>query len=340
MFMIKDKTMRLVFIPLLGIVISYVSGIIHYRSYALTGNLLSLVYFTSVSYTIWKGCQWLHLKLRNLYAVDVNPFTKIGSLCLISSLYGSAIACSLTLVWMKISYEQFNWLPILKFIVFSVMAVILFTLVYEVLYLSEERERDYLIVDQLDQELTKAEVAALKNELDPHFIFNSLNTLSYLITNDNSKADLFNYKLAEVYKYFLINKNKDQIFLKKELEFIENYIYLVQIRHENKLHIKIDLNEKEIADSLVIPYALQLLIENAIKHNEFSIRRPLHISITIEGDYLKVENSLNTRNTQKNTTRVGLKNLNAQYLLIFKKNIIIERSEKNFTVQLPIIRPL
>jgi sensor histidine kinase YesM len=119
--------------------------------------------------------------MRQFYTIGQNPFSKIASVCIISGLYGAAVAGMFCLTWLRISKEEFSWSTVVEFIIFSVLAVIVFTLVYEVLYLSKERERDTQMVVQLDKELTRAEMMALRNELDPHFIFNSLTALSYLI---------------------------------------------------------------------------------------------------------------------------------------------------------------
>ena len=120
------------------------------------------------------------------------------------------------------------------------MAVLLFTLIYEILFLSKERELDTKIVEELDKERVQAELDVLHNELDPHFLFNSLNTLNHLILTDAQTAHLFNSKLAEVYKYVLLNKNKELVSLFKELDFIEGYIFLLQVRYENKLSFEFD----------------------------------------------------------------------------------------------------
>src|SRR5215216_6287400 len=140
--MIRDKLLKLVFIPLLGVLISFVSGIITYSKYTFPELIASLLYFVLVSFCIWKGCQWIHLKMRSFYSVDQSPFSKIASVSAISGLYGAAIAGMLCFIWLRISKEEFRWTTTIEFIAFSVLAVIVFTLVYEVLYLSKERERD------------------------------------------------------------------------------------------------------------------------------------------------------------------------------------------------------
>ena len=335
--MIKDKLLRLVLTPALGVIISYVSGIITYSRYSTLEIIGALAYFIFVSFAIWKGCSWIHLKVRQFYPVDQNPFLKIASVCMISGLYGIAISGMLGLTWMRFSRETFSWTPLIELTLFSFLAVIVLTLVYEIVYLSKERERDTEMVEQLDLELNRAELMALRNELDPHFIFNSLTALSHLISNDATKADQFNRKLAEVYKYFLINKEKELISVEKEIEFIKDYFYLLTIRHDNKLQLHLHLGESSCRQFLIIPCALQILVENAIKHNAFSHEQPLHIYVLMDTEYLIVKNTAQKK-IAPGTTRIGLKNLGTQYRILAKKNIIVEEKENNFIVKLPLVR--
>ena len=221
---------------------------------------------------------------------------------------------------------------------FTVLAVIVFTLVYEILYLSKERQLDNTIVHQLDDELTRAEMTALRNELDPHFIFNSLNTLSHLIKHDSIKADLFNNKLAQVYKYFLLNNDKEVIPAESEIEFINNYFFLLKIRHEDRMQLHIDIENESLKDIMIIPCALQILFENAIKHNDFSADHPLEIYITTDGKYLSIENTIVQKPVKPESTKIGLRNLGAQYLLMSNKNIIVKECENRFIVKLPLIK--
>ncbi len=330
--------MRLLFIPLLGIGIAYLSGIITHSKYTTPGIAGAYLYFVFTSYCIWAGCQWIHVKLRNLYTINQKPFSKLLSISIISGLYGSAIAGIMCMLWMRFSGEEFRWASINKFILSSVLAVIVFTLVYEILYLSKEREIDNKIVDQLDHELTQAEMIALRNELDPHFIFNSLNTLSQLIAHEPVKASMFNRKLAEVYKYFLINKTKELVKLENEIEFIKSYFFLLQIRHDNKLQLFIDLDETNLPDISIVPCAMQILVENSIKHNQFTNEYPLYINIFIENNYIVVRNSIMARGSPAESTRIGLRNLNAQYLILAKQHILSEKTENSFIVKLPVIK--
>ena len=260
------------------------------------------------------------------------------SVSLIGALYGAAIAGLFSIAWYKISSENFSWIPIFRCIAFSSLAVLLFTLVYEILFLSSQRTLYTKIVDQLDWERSKAEMSILKNELDPHFMFNSLNTLSYLIMNDPETAHEFNGKLAGVYKYFLINKERELITLQSELEFIENYFFVLQVRHDNKLHLITELNDHDGETLMILPCALQVLVENAIKHNAFTDADPLNIKVVLNEKYIHIKNNKRPKPHLVYSTGVGLRNLSSRYKLVCNKDILIENTDNEFTVKLPIIK--
>jgi LytS/YehU family sensor histidine kinase len=195
--------------------------------------------------------------------------------------------------------------------------VIIFTLVYEILFLVKEKEQDIKTVDLLDRERSQARLHALQNEMDPHFLFNALNTLNQLIQNNPKQAHLYNNKLAQVYKYFLLNKNKELIPLDSELGFIDDYFFLLRLRSDKKL---------------------QLELHNAIKHNAFSDEDPLRITMTVTGQFIKVAKKMKPKPYIIDSTQIGLNNLSSRYKLLFNKDIIINPGKENFTVNLPVIR--
>ncbi len=334
--MIKDGILKLIFVPAFALGIPYFSGIITYSRYNFIQLAGAVLYFTFVSFSLWKGCEWCHVRVRRWHGLKDNPIIKILSIYSISFLHILISGTCFSLIWMIISKETFGWLSILQFCLFSILAVTVFTLIYEIMYLSKERQIDNEIVDQLDNELTHAEITALRNELDPHFIFNSLNTLSQLINKD-SKADIFNNKLADVYKYFLINKEKELVSAEQEIEFIKNYFFLLQIRHDNKLQLHFNFHSQDIKDIYVIPCALQTLVENAIKHNAFSGAYPLKIFITADAEYLSVQNEIIKKEVAY-STKIGLRNLKKQYLVITNKKIHVQENETTFIVKLPVIK--
>ena len=336
--MIRDRYLRMLFIPLLGIMIPAISGIITYSLYSTVEVIASNIFFIATSFCIWRGSNWIHSKLRNFFRLGGNPFPKIVSLCGICLLYGVSVGTLSCMLWYYVSKDRFDWNDLFKFNILCGLAIILFTLVYEILFLNKERELDSKIVKQLDRERSQAELEVLRNELDPHFIFNSLNTLNHLILNNPQQAYSFNNKLAQVYKYFLVNKHNEVISLSEELDFIDSYFFLLQIRHDDKLKLETELNGQNERVIMIPPLALQILVENAIKHNEFNQENPLGIKIVMNNHYLKVSNNIKPKPYMINSTGIGLKNLSARYRLLCNKDILVETTDKEFIVKLPLIK--
>lgn len=175
----------------------------------------------------------------------------------------------------------------------------------------------------------------LKHQLNPHFLFNSLNSLDYLIHTDAGKASEYIQKLASLYRHFLNIGEEESITLKEELVFIELYVDLLSLRFDCSLKVTFKISE-EYLNRLVIPCSLQILIENATKHNIVSKESPLEIMITTEEGYLVVKNNLQPKIYQNPSTGFGLKNTRGQYLSVFQKDIVINNNGQTFEVRLPI----
>jgi LytS/YehU family sensor histidine kinase len=175
----------------------------------------------------------------------------------------------------------------------------------------------------------------LKSQVNPHFLFNSLNTLSSLVNTQTEIANYFITKLASIYRYILDNSSKVKVPLKDELEFIKDYFYLHQIRNEGKIILSIDIKNEFSFE--ILPVSLQLLIENAIKHNMATQDKPLIISLYIEEQHVVVKNTIQRMATQVVSTNIGLKNLNERVRLVTGKEIVIIENEGNFLVKVPLI---
>ena len=176
----------------------------------------------------------------------------------------------------------------------------------------------------------------LRSQVNPHFLFNSLNTLSQLVVAETETAGRFISKLSSIYRYILENGTKDRVKLKEELAFIEDYFYLHKIRSEGK--IRLNMNMSDVDDSMeILPVSLQLLIENAIKHNMATIEKPLIINIYREGGYVVVSNNLQKMATQIASTKIGLKNLGERVRLITGKEIIVEETPNDYIVKVPLL---
>jgi sensor histidine kinase YesM len=191
---------------------------------------------------------------------------------------------------------------------------------------------------KLEKENLQSQFDVLKQQVNPHFLFNSLNVLTSLIRIDQNLAETFTERLAKVYRYVLENKDKDLITLSTEMDFLHAYLFLIRMRFEEKVVVTIDLpgNHEEL---YVLPLALQLLIENAIKHNMFSRVSPLFITLTRENDdYLRVENNLQSRDTQLPSTGIGLSNIARRYELLTDKPARFEITLTHFIARIPLLQ--
>jgi sensor histidine kinase YesM len=337
--MVKDRYLKIIAIPLLGIALPFFCRMIPFRGISMAEKIIGIVFFIILFYCCWMGARWIHGRLRIQFNPQAVPLARLSILCITTGLFGFALGFGGSLAWYFISRENFSGTSVLIFSFGIAACMVMITMVYEILFLSKERELDSRIVKQLDRERSDAEMSALSNELDPHFIFNSLNTLNHLIISSPHQAYLFNNKFAQVYKYYLVNKSNALISLRDEMEFIENYFFLLQIRHENKLQLKTAIESPD--HILMIPtFALQILLENAIKHNEFSSEQPLEINIFLNGQYLKVSNNVKPKPYMVSSTGIGLKNLSARYKLLCNKDIVVELQNNDFVVKLPLIKTL
>jgi sensor histidine kinase YesM len=176
----------------------------------------------------------------------------------------------------------------------------------------------------------------LKSQVNPHFLFNSLNTVSSLILSNPEKAEEFISNLSSVYRYILENGQKDKVPLQSELDLINRYFDLHRVRDEEKITLSIDYSG---ADSFqILPVSLQILLENAIKHNIATRENPLHISIYFEGQYIVVKNNLQKKATQMKSTGIGLRNLAERVRLISGKDLVTEETIDCFIVKLPLLK--
>lgn len=181
-----------------------------------------------------------------------------------------------------------------------------------------------------------AQFESLKNQIDPHFLFNSLNVLSSLIEENPDNAQKFTTSLSKIYRYVLEQKDKELVSVEEELAFAKTYMNLLKMRFENS--ITFDLPSDYInPEAKVVPLSLQLLLENTIKHNVVSEQRPLHIKIYIENNYLIVANNLQKKEILQERKGVGLQNIVNRYGLISERKVLVEETQTEFKVKIPIL---
>ncbi|REC42220.1 2TM domain-containing protein [Chryseobacterium pennipullorum] len=196
--------------------------------------------------------------------------------------------------------------------------------------------RKEVVEQKLIAKSANAQFESLKNQLDPHFLFNSLNVLSSLIDENPQQAQKFTASMSKIYRYVLEQKDKEAVTVEDELEFAKTYCDLLKTRFEDSVDFIFDV-KKEDFRKYVVPLSLQLLLENCIKHNFATSSRPLTVRIFSDGDALCIENNLQVREQIKESSGIGLSNIVQRYSLLTKRNVFIEKSEDYFKVKLPVL---
>lgn len=218
----------------------------------------------------------------------------------------------------------------------SLLISVVVALIFYAFWYYKHRQENKVKEQKIIAGTAAAKFDALKNQLDPHFLFNSLNVLTSLIDEDPHQAQKFTTSLSKVYRYVLEQKNKDLVSVDEELQFARTYVKLLKMRFEDS--IILDIPEKSInPEAKIVPLSLQLLLENAVKHNIVTSSKPLQIRIYEEGGLLKVTNNLQEKQVVRKSSGVGLQNIKQRYSLLSNKNMEIFKDATNFTVQLPML---
>ena len=186
-------------------------------------------------------------------------------------------------------------------------------------------------------ETANAQLQNLKNQLNPHFLFNNLSVLTSLVYKNQDKAVAFINELAKVYRYVLDTKSTELVSLEEELSFLNHYIYLQKIRFEDNILFEIKIEEKQ-KPAYLLPMCLQILVENTIQHNETSKANPLKVFIYTENNSLIIENPIKLRSNMVDSTKMGLKNIEMRYSYFSDQKVIVSNNGKNFKVILPLIQ--
>jgi LytS/YehU family sensor histidine kinase len=205
----------------------------------------------------------------------------------------------------------------------------------QLIYITQKQQKTSLENESLRAEYMRSRYEALKNQVDPHFLFNSLNTLNSLIKVDANKAQEYVQQLSYVFRYTL--QNAEVISLNEELKFTKAYCHLMKIRYGNSLDFEYNIDEK-LYDYLIVPLSLQTLVENAIKHNVVSNKQPLKVKIEGAGESIKVSNPVQLKKEVESSERIGLANLAERYKLMWKKEIITVRTDNAFEVTVPLMK--
>jgi hypothetical protein len=333
---LKDRGIRLVMIPAFGIIIPHLTGYFGPLTPRDPKYWAGLAWGVLISFTIWHGNRYFLIKQRAHYDWFRHPIRKLIVLAFACIFYTAPCCTLMMLAWYSFAGFGPDWNVIRLVALMCIICVAFITHVYETVYLIHQRESDMLAVERLERARTQAELEALKAQVAPHFLFNSLNTLSWLIENSPEKALDFNQDLAEVYRYILMARRRDMVPLEEEWTFVKQYCALLDLRFEGSLAIDYGDPGDCLQRCYVPPISLQVLIENAVKHNEHSSDRPLPIRIWFMESDVWVENERRPRTSSEPSSRTGLRTLDERCRLALGRGIEVVEDNSRFAVRLPL----
>ncbi|TPV33284.1 hypothetical protein FJ651_09320 [Paucihalobacter ruber] len=215
------------------------------------------------------------------------------------------------------------------------LVMLILIVVSRIIRLTEQSKQNAIEKERLVQQNLQNELSALRNQINPHFLFNSLNSLSLLVMEDQKAARTFINKLSFMFRYMLQSKDQDMVTIKEEVKFLDSYIHLIKQRYRDNFHALIEIKEK-LFQHKIPTLALQILMENAVKHNEISNENPLHVEVFDHENYIVVKNKIQVRTGTVESTNTGLSNLNSRFKLLMNKEIEISADDKYFKVKIPI----
>lgn len=336
---LNDARIRLIGIPAFGIIIPNVTGLYGPLGPAQPLFWAGFVFFIGLSFCIWQGNRFFLLKQRRYLDWFLHPARKVMVLLAANVLY----TAPLTVAWLWLWYDTAGFSPpdydvIQTVTLMNVICVIFVTHVYETVYLIQQRENDLLRFEKLERARAEAELEALRSQIDPHFMFNSLNTLAYFIETQPEQAGKFCDDLADVYRYILRHKHEALVHLDEELVFAGSYASLMKRRYGEAIDIRLDTSYARGA--LIPPISIQILLENALKHNAFSESDPLRVTVSVDFGAVTVHNERRPLEVARTSSRIGLRNLNERFELLMRRGIDVESGDDFFQVALPLIREM
>jgi hypothetical protein len=297
-----------------------------------------------ITTVVWLGCRFLMIRFRNRYPKfkDIRKRIWIQN----SFILGFALLANniLTYViknycvgWFNSRTPSHTWEDTLvNTNAAAILCTLLVVAIYESSYIINELRKSILEKEQLKQDTLQAQLNALRTQVNPHFLFNNLNTLSAVIPENPVQAVDFVQQLSKVYRHILEVKDEQSILLKEELEVLQAYAFLLKTRFGDNLDISIRVAAEQL-QRRIVPLSLQILMENAIKHNIVSSAKPLHIDICTEDGKLIVSNTLQKKNQAMESTGIGLDNIRNRYRLLGDKLVEVNEGPGNFTVAIPLM---
>lgn len=298
-------------------------------------------WFIALAFTIWIGNRWLLLKQREHLDWFSHPMRKLLMLVTANVLYTAPVTLGGLLAWFALAGLPVDRAAMQVVVLTNVVCVLFVTHAYETLFLIRERESDLMRVERLDRLRAQAELGALKAQVDPHFLFNSLNTLGHLMTRDALRAREFCDLLAEVYRYVLDSRQRDLVPLADELDFLRRYHRLLALRFGDA--IALDWHgpwavAAQTGPWQIAPMALQTLLENAVKHNQAMAEAPLRVDMHLHDGRVTATNPIRPRRGGSAGGGIGLANLDERCRWLTGRGLVVRDADGRFEVDVPLVR--
>lgn len=301
------------------------------------GDILIAV---AISILVWEGNLKINARIGKRFDWYTQPKKRLFYQILFNTIYTIIIILGIILLYARVmNYPLKAAVPFIKLtMLIGVIIFLLIDAIYIGSHFFRQWEKSRFESEELKRQHLQSQFDALKNQVNPHFLFNSLNTLAALISEDQKLAEEFVQRIASVYRYVLQNKDKELIELEEEVNFIKAFLFLQKIRFGENLIERLDIPQR-FNRYLIAPLTLQMLVENAIKHNIISTEKPLEINICIDqNNMLVVGNNLQKKKNIGTSTGIGLMNIQQRYKLLIKKEIEILDDNSHFTVKIPLIK--
>ncbi len=335
----NDKWLMIIGIPLL----SFILGSILFADLLQSDfrKFITFCYPVNVIYTtiFWIIFRWILIQLRRSKRTRDHVLRRIAlEIVLITLAYfiikpGLQFVMGLALPSLRESHPN-QVVELFSSLLFSFFILA----VYEIIYVYRKLDQTRLEKEQLTRQNLQNQLEGLKNQIQPHFLFNSLNTLSGLIPIDEGRAVKYVQKLADVFRYILEIQDEGLIKLGREIGFLNAYIHLIKERFGDNIEVNIDIDEAHYS-KMVVPMSLQMLFENAIKHNVFTMTQPLKIEVFIDGnDRLVVTNNYQPKSQVQSRTGLGINNIRRRYKFFVDDPVEVLKNKDSFTISVPLIR--
>ncbi|QDO94344.1 histidine kinase [Formosa sediminum] len=298
---------------------------IFYQLYAFILGYSNMAYFQFLSTRNWKNNQQI---LRLVIGfVGASLITLLGLF---------VIHAVTRLVYQGLSFSEFLASERLSDYIFGFWITMSIVVVFHIVYYYNAYQQKKLKEQKVIAGTASAQFESLKNQIDPHFLFNSLNVLTSLIEENPDSAQRFTVSLSKIYRYVLDQKDKELVTVAEELRFAKTYMNLLKMRFENSIVFQLP-EDYDQPEAKVVPLSLQLLLENTIKHNTVSEQKPLEITITIEDNVLVVKNNLQKKEVLQTRKGVGLQNIVNRYAILTNRKVLVDETPEYFAVKIPIL---